>query len=372
MDNELKYPIAKPDLSGNELKYVSKAVADGWVSSKGKFITDFESNFSQYVGRDFGVSTSNGTTALHLAIRALGIGKGDKVIVPDLTFAAPANAVLYEGAVPVFIDSSADYWNIDPDLIEEKIDNRTRAIIAVHLYGHSCDMDPIMKIAEKNNLMVIEDCAEAPGAKYKGRQVGTFGVVSCYSFYGNKIITTGEGGMCLSNDENLAMRMRILRDHGMSAEKRYWHDEVGYNYRMTNLQAALGVAQLQRMPEFIEKRRDIASWYGGFLSKKAGITNHPEMPWSTNAYWLYSILVKERGENERDDLMTKLKRDGVESRPFFYPLDTMPPYQNFVDSQTFTVSADLSSRGMNLPTYTGLNKEDIRYICNKILENTDN
>ena len=244
-------PIAEPLLEEEELNNVMEAVKSGWISSKGKFIPEFEENFARYCGVKHSVATSNGTVALHLALATLGIKEGDEVIVPTLTFIATANAVRYTGAKPVFVDSNPDYWCIDPEKIEGAITPKTRAIIPVHLYGHPCDMEAIMAVAKKHDLYVIEDAAEAHGAEHKGRKVGSFGDIACFSFYGNKIITTGEGGMCLTDDEILAERMRILRDHGMNPGKRYWHDIVGFNYRMTNMQAAIGVAQLEKIDRVI-------------------------------------------------------------------------------------------------------------------------
>ena len=352
-------PIAEPSFGEEELKNVIEAVKSGWISSKGKFIEEFERNFSNYCGRKYGVATSNGTVALHLALKALGIGKGDEVIVPDLTFIAVANAVTYCNAKPVFVDSHPDYWCINPEKIEEKIAPRTKAIIPVHLYGHPCDMDPIMKIAEEHDLYVIEDAAEAHGAEYKGKKVGSFGDISCFSFYGNKIITTGEGGMCLTNNEDLAKNMRILRDHGMTLNKRYWYDIVGFNYRMTNLQAAVGVAQLKKLDRFVEKKRQIARWYSEGLKdleEKELITLSPEIPWAKCVYWMYSILVEDEFGMSRDDLMKKVEENGIDTRPFFYPMHVMPPCRNKED---FPVAEELSRKGINLPSGVKIEKNDI-------------
>ncbi|MBC7334373.1 MAG: DegT/DnrJ/EryC1/StrS aminotransferase family protein, partial [Actinobacteria bacterium] len=254
-------PVLEPSIGKEEIRSVLKAVKSGWVSSKGEFIEKFEKKFADYHRVKEAVSTSNGTTALHLALKSLGIEKNDEVIVPVLTFAATANAVIYCNAKPVFVDIHPKYWCIDPQKIEEKITEKTRAIIPVHLYGHPCDMDWITDIAEDHGLYVVEDAAESHGAEYKGKKVGTFGDIACFSFYGNKIITTGEGGMCITNNEELAKEMRILRDHGMRPDKKYWHDKIGFNYRMTNLQAALGIVQLKKLDKFINKKRKIAKIY---------------------------------------------------------------------------------------------------------------
>lgn len=246
--------LAQPHLTGNEYKYLIDAFLSTWISSAGKYITQFEESFSDYCGVKFGVAVSNGTTALHLALAALEIGEGDEVIVPDITFAATINAVIYTGATPVIVDIEEDSWCIDPDEIEKAITSKTKAIIPVHIYGQPCDMGRICDIAIKNNLYIVEDCAEAHGAAWNGQKVGSFGTISCFSFFGNKVITTGEGGMCITNDEQLNEKMRILRDHGMSKSRRYYHEILGFNYRMTNLQAAIGVAQVERIEDILEWR----------------------------------------------------------------------------------------------------------------------
>ena len=358
-----KIPVAEPEIGEEELKNVIEAVKSGWVSSKGPFIEEFERRFSSYIGVKHGVATSNGTTALHLALAALGIGRGDKVLIPSLTFIAVANAVTYTGAEPIFIDSHPEYWCMDPSKIEEKIDAQTKIIIVVHLYGHPCEMDEIMRIAEKYNLHVIEDCAEAHGAEYKGKKVGSFGIINCFSFYGNKIITTGEGGMCVTNDEELAEKMRMLRDHGMSPQKKYWHEVIGFNYRMTNLQAAIGVAQLNKLDKFVEKKRKIAKIYNSYFRNSKGITLPPEMPWAKNVYWMYSVLVKNKFGINRDQLIEKLAKSGIESRPFFYPIHTMPPYKR---NEKHVSAETISKEGINLPSSVKLSNEDLEKIVSVI------
>jgi len=358
-------PIAEPSIGKEELNNVIDAVKSGWISSKGEFIINFEKNFAKYCNVKYGIAVSNGTVALHLALAALGIKKGDEVIVPTLTFIATANAVRYCNAKPVFVDSHPDYWCIDPEKIEEKITNNTKAIIPVHLYGHPCDMDAINDIAHDHNLYVIEDAAEAHGAEYKGKKVGSLGDISCFSFFGNKIITTGEGGICLTNNEELAEKMRILRDHGMTPNKRYWYDVIGFNYRMTNLQAAIGVAQIEKLDKFIEKKREIAKIYNSELKDIDGIILPPEMKWAKNVYWMYSILIENKFRINRDELMKKLEEDGIETRPFFYPIHTMPPYKN---DENFPVAEKLSKEGINLPASVKLKTESIKKITKKIKE----
>ena len=356
-------PIAEPLLGKEELRNATQAIKSGWVSSKGKFITEFEEGFARFCGVKYGVATANGTVALHLALVALRIGKGDEVIVPALTFVATASAVTYTGARVVFVDSHPDYWCIDPERIERKITKRTKAIIPVHLYGHPCDMDPIMDIAKRHSLYVIEDAAEAHGAEYKGRKVGSFGDINCFSFYGNKNITTGEGGMCLTNDEKLTQRMKILRDHGMNPDKSYWHDIVGFNYRMTNMQAAIGVAQVNRLDEFVIRKKEIAKIYNSLLKNVNGVTLPLEMPWAKSVYWMYSILTTE----DRDDLMKQLQAQGIETRPFFYPLHLLPPYKS---DEELPVATKLSVSGISLPSGVTLREEDVRKVgqaINKII-----
>lgn len=359
-------PVSEPEIGIEELAKVKDAVQSGWVSSKGDYINQFEQNFADFCGRRFGLSTSNGTAALHLAIKSLGIGKDDEVIVPNLTFIAVANAVNYCGAKPIFIDSHRSYWNIDPAKIEEKITDKTKAIVAVHSYGHPCDMEPILKIARDRGLFVVEDGAEAHGARYKGKVVGSFGDVSAFSFYGNKIVTTGEGGMCLTNDKEIFERMSTLRDHGMSKNKKYWHDTVGFNYRMTNLQAAIGTAQLAKIDEFIRRRRTVLSQYTRYmrpLFENGLIEFRIDMPWADPVCWMFSILVDKQNPTERDRLISILRLRGIDSRPLFYPIAEMPPYKN---AGKYPISEDLSQRGISLPTSVKLTEEKIERIVDVV------
>ncbi len=356
-------PVAEPYLGKRELEYVTECIKSGWISSIGKYVTKFEEEFSKFCGVKYGVATSNGTTALHLALVTLGIGKGDEVIVPTLTFVAVANAVTYTGAKPVFVDSEPATWNIDPKKIEKAITKRTRAIIPVHLYGHPANMDPIMDIAKKHHLFVIEDAAEAHGALYKGKKVGSFGDMSCFSFYGNKIITTGEGGMVLTNSAKLNKRLRFLKDHGMSKTRRYYHPEIGFNYRLTNIQSALGLAQLERIDEIVAKKRKDASLYNKLLGGIKGVILPPEEAWARNVYWMYSILIDEKFGLSRDELMTRLREKGIDTRPFFIPMHQLPPYKC---KGNFPVADRLSSQGINLPSSAKLKKKEIKYICETI------
>jgi len=359
-------PVAEPTLADEELKNVVDAVKSGWISSKGKYVSMFEEEFAKYIGVKYGVSTSNGTAALHLALSAIDVKKGDEVIVPTLTFVATANAVIYCNAKPVFVDSHPEYWCMDPEKIEEKITKNTKAIVLVHLYGHPADMDAIMDMAVDHDLYVIEDAAEAHGAEYKGKKVGGIGDIGCFSFYGNKIITTGEGGMCVTNNEELAEKMNLLKNHGMDPQKRYWYNTMGYNYRMTNLQAAVGVAQLSKIEKFIEIKRKNAELYNFLLEGIDGITLPPEMPWAKNVYWMYSILIDEEEFGiDRDKLMKELEKEGIETRPFFYPMHILPPH---LRNEKYPVAEFLSKRGINLPSAVTLKREEVEYICQKIKE----
>lgn len=359
-------PVAEPSLSEEELKNVVEVVKSGWISSKGEYVTKFEKEFAKFIGTRYSQSTSSGTTALHLALKAIGIKKGDEVIVPTLTFIATANVVLYCNAKPVFVDSHPEYWCIDPEKIEKKITQRTKAIVPVHLYGHPCDMDPIMDLAKAHDLYVIEDAAEAHGAEYKGKKVGSIGDIGCFSFYGNKIITTGEGGMCTTNNEDLAKKIELLKNHGMNPQRRYWHEVVGFNYRMTNLQAAVGLAQLRKIDKFIETKRKNARFYNSLLQDIKGITLPPEMSWAKNVYWMYSILIENYDDRNRDTLLENLLEKGVETRPFFYPIHTMPIYKQ---SGEFSIAEKLSQEGLNLPSGVTLQKADIEYIS-EIIKST--
>jgi len=362
----IKIPIAEPDLSNEELKNVIDAVKSGWISSQGEYVSKFEREFAEYCGAKYGISTFNGTTALHLALKAIGVENGDEVIVPDLTFIATANTVKYCNAKPVFVDSHPEYWCMDPEEIEKRITKKTKAIIPVHLYGHPCDMDAIIDIARNHDIYVIEDAAEAHGAEYKGKRVGSMGDIGCFSFYGNKIVTTGEGGMCTTNNEELAEKMNLLKNHGMDPERRYWYNTIGYNYRMTNLQAAVGVAQLNKIEKFIEIKRKNAELYNSLLEGIDGMTPPPEMPWAKNVYWMYSVLIdEEKFGIDRDKLMKELEKEGIETRPFFYPMHTLPPH---LRNEKYPVAEFLSKRGINLPSAVTLKREEVEYICQKIKE----
>ncbi len=355
-------PIAKPDLKGNEKKYLTECIDSTWISSAGKFIEQFENKFAEFSGTKYAASCCNGTMALHLALLAINIQPGDEVIVPNLTFAATANAVLYCNAKPVLVDIDKETWNIDPEKIEQAITPKTKAIIPVHLYGNPCDMDKIMEIANNHSLFVIEDSAEAHGAKYKNKKVGSIGHIGCFSFYGNKIVSTGEGGICTSNNKELIDRINVLKNHGMTKERRYWHNEVGYNYRMTNMQAAVGLAQLETINTFIERRRKVENLYRELLKDVEGIKIQKTHDNAEQIPWMFSIVL-DNFKLSRDELIDKLEQAGIETRKTFFPLNEMPPY--YTDSQ-FPNSDLISKNGISLPTYAELTEEEIILICDTI------
>lgn len=360
-------PVAEPNINGNEKKYVLDCLSSTWISSKGEYITRFENGFAKFIGTKYAIATSNGTTALHLALLALGIGKGDEVIVPDLTFVASANTVAYTGAKPIFVDVDRTTWNIDPQKIEKSITSKTRAIMVVHLYGNPADMEKIKSISQKHNLFIIEDAAEAHGAQIKIRnkwnKVGSIGHIGCFSFYGNKIITTGEGGIIVTNSKKYAEKMKILRDHGQDPKRRYYHRIIGYNYRMTNIQAAIGVAQLENIEAFIAKKIWIAKIYSLLLTNREGITLPPQVSWAKNVYWMYSVLINKPYSLSRDKLMSILLHHGIETRPFFYPITFLPPYKLKTNNSN---TSYISKHGINLPSSVTLKEEQIYYICDII------
>lgn len=363
---KIKYPVYVPYLKGNEQKYVHECLTSTWISSKGSFIPKFEKSFAEFTGSKYATVVSNGTVAIHDALVALGIKPGDEVIVPTFTYIASVNPVRYVGATPVFVDSRPDTWQLDPDEISKKVTARTKAIIAVHLYGYSCDMESIVGIAKEHNLRVVEDCAEAFGTEYKGKHVGTFGDIATFSFFGNKTITTGEGGMVVTNDPTLFKRAVHYKGQAVDDHREYWHDDIGYNYRMTNVCAAIGLAQMEQARDIIRKKTEIARWYRTYL-KDLNLTMPPEDPDIFNTYWLFTIMVKHPGE--RDLLRKFLSERGIETRPTFHPAHTMPMY---LGNDKYPVAESLSRRGINLPSYPALTKKDVYYIAQNIIDFYEN
>jgi perosamine synthetase len=360
----MRYPIAAPDLSGNELAYVTDCLKSTWISSAGRYVTEFEERVAARSACKHGVSVCNGTAALHLALLALDLGPGDEVIVPTLTFVATANAVTYCGARPVFADCDPDTWCLDPASVERMISPRTRGILCVHLYGHPCNMDALTGIARAHGLWLIEDAAEAIGAQYRDRPVGGFGAAGTFSFFGNKTLTTGEGGMVVTGSDELAARMRLLRGQGMDPDQRYWHTVVGYNYRLTNVAAAIGTAQIERLDQHIAHRRQVADWYQQRLSSVRALTLPVEHSDVQHGWWMYSLLL-DRAER-RSELMASLLGRGIETRPFFYPIHHFPMYEQHPSDNGCPVACAVSARGVTLPTASYLRESDIDFIAEQV------
>ncbi len=355
-------PVCEPTLSGNELMYVSDTLKTGWISSAGKYIQEFEEKFSAYCGANYGVSCANGTLAIHLALLAIGIKEGDEVILPSFTMIGSCNPIVQIGAKPVFIDSELQTWNIDPAKIEEKITSKTKAVMVVHTYGHPVDMDAVLSVARKHNLIVIEDAAEAHGAEYKGKRAGSLGDIACFSFYANKIITTGEGGMVITNNEKWAERAKKLRNH-FFGEPRFLHQEVGYNYRLTNLQAAIGLAQLERIGEYVESRRKNAQLYNSLLKNIPGIILPPEASWAKNVYWMYGLLVDNDFPLTMPRLREELQKKGVETRTFFIGMHKQPAYAHLGVNGHYPNAEYLEKNGFYLPSSSHLTEEQIHYVA---------
>jgi perosamine synthetase len=359
-----KIPVYQPSLNGNEKKYVNECLDSTWISSKGKFVNEFENAFAGYVGVKHATTVCNGTVAIHLALLALGIGDGDEVIVPTLTYIASVNTIAYTGATPVFVDSLIETWQIDPSDVIKKITPKTKAIMAVHLYGHPCDMDSLVAICKEYNLFLIEDCAEAIGTMYKGKHVGTFGDISTFSFFGNKTITTGEGGMVITNDDTLYDRSVHFKGQGLAKHRQYWHDVIGYNYRMTNICAAIGLAQLENIEQVLVNKKRVADTYRNCLEKTSIIFHNQIGDDIYHSYWMCSILTTDA--KQRELLRAHLEKEGIETRPLFYPVHTMPMYST--QYQRHPIAENLGWRGLNLPSYPGLKTEEIEFICEKIKE----
>ncbi|WP_339695184.1 DegT/DnrJ/EryC1/StrS aminotransferase family protein [uncultured Roseivirga sp.] len=353
----MNIPIYKPSLRGNESRYVNECLDSTWISSKGDFISRFEMAFSNYTGIQFASTVCNGTVALHLAMLALDIKQGDEIIVPTLTYVASVNAIKYVGAEPIFVDSNRETWQIDVNDVEERITSKTKAIMAVHLYGHPCDMKQLSLIAKRHGLYLIEDCAEAIGSFIADKHVGTFSDISTFSFFGNKTITTGEGGMVCTNDPVLFKKIYKFKNQGLHESQEYWHDVIGYNYRMTNLSAAIGLAQMERIGEILAKKREIFFQYVNRLAGK--VLFHNELNGFTHSYWMCSVLMESKAQ--RNQIRAVLKENGIETRPLFPLVHLMPMYSSC--TETFQNAEYLSDRGLNLPSYPDLSESQVDKIC---------
>ena len=360
-------PVCETRLDGNELRYLTECITSNWISSAGPFVGRFEEAFASAAGCTRAVSCSSGTAALHLVLAALGLKAGDEIVVPAFTMIATANAVAYTGATPVFADSDPVTWNVTAATLEPKITPRSRAIIVVHTYGHPADMDPIRELADRRGLFLLEDAAEAHGAVYRGKPVGSLGDAATFSFYGNKIVTTGEGGMITTNDERLARLVRRLRDHAFSPDRHFWHTYLGYNYRMTNLQAAVGLAQVERLGDLVEARRENRRRYEARLKGVPGLTLPGESPGVTNVFWMYGILVEDGFGPTRDQLRIALASRGIETRTFFIPMHLQPLYRKAHAGERYPVAEELCRKGMYLPSGPALSERDIDLVAGEIL-----
>ena len=357
-------PVMEPDLSGNEREYLLDAFDSGWISSKGKYVDLFEERFASYHDVEYALAVSNGTVALHLSLVSLGIGHGDEVIVPNLTFASSVNTIIHAGATPVLADVDKDTFNIDPNEIESLITERTKAIMVVHLYGNPCDMEAISFLADKHNLHIIEDSAEGLGSRIDDRLTGTFGNIGTFSFFGNKTITTGEGGAILFRDKKVYEHAKTLRDHGMSPSRRYWHEYIGYNYRLTNLQAAIGYAQMERLEELLERKQKLFNRYRKGLEHEDFVSFQKEEVTHTSSYWLITLIFQ---NTDMQKLSSFLREKGIDTRPSFYPIHTMPPYKHLTE-RPFPNSDYISNYGLSLPSFPSLTDEDVEYVVDSILK----
>lgn len=363
-------PVNEPLLGARELEYVSECIRTGWVSSAGRFIEAFEEGWAAYCGMKYGVAVSNGTAALQVAVACLDLRPGDQVIMPTFTIISCAQAVTYNGGVPVLMDSEPDTWCMDVSRIEARLTPRTRAIMAVHIYGHPVDMQPIWELASRHHLVVIEDAAEAHGADYRGKKCGGLGDLSCFSFYANKIITTGEGGMVLTNDAAHAATARRLRDLCFRPERRFYHTQLGHNFRLTNMQAALGLAQMERVDELVARKRWIGQTYTQRLRDIPGLQLPVEKPWAKNVYWMYGIVVDEGTGMDATELARRLQAGGVQTRPFFLGMHEQPVFleRGLFQGERYPVAERLARQGLYLPTGLSLTEEQIDRVCSAVSE----
>ena len=360
--------VNEPKLDGNEKKYINECIDTGWISSEGPFVTRFEENFAEYIGHTDGIAVCNGTAALEVALFAANVKEGDEVILPSFTIISCVAAILRLKAVPVLVDCDSDTWCMDTNLIEEKITDKTKVIMPVHIYGHAVDMDPVMELASKHNLIVIEDAAEVHGAEYKGNKLGSIGHLSTFSFYPNKLITTGEGGMVLTSDKTMAERARSYRNLCFKPEDRFLHTELGYNFRMTNLQAALGVAQLERIDEVVEFKREMGQYYISKLKEIKGIKTQIEKNWAKQVYWMYCIELDPSLGIDAKYVMNKLREKKIGNRPFFRGMHDQPVFNNmglFV-GEKYPVTDNAYKYGLYLPSGMTITKEQIDTVVTEL------
>ncbi len=363
----MSIPVSKPYIPENAYRYLKECLDTGWLSSQGPFVERFEDAFAKYHTMRHAISTTSGTTAIHLALAAAGITDCDEVIVPAFTMIAPVFAILYTSATPVLIDSDIDTWTINTKLIEKKITKKTKAIIAVHIYGHPVDMSPVHALAKKYNLIVIEDAAEGLGALYKNKKAGTLSDIGCFSFYANKLITTGEGGMVVTNNDDYAKKIRSLKDMAHSSEKRFVHTELAYNYRFTNLQAAVGLAYLEKIDEYNEKKRSVARHYSELLKENSLITCPVEKSWAQSSFWMYGILIDTKRISKLK-FMKLLSEKGIETRDFFISMHRQPALidRGLFHREKYPVADKIAEQGLYLPSGPNIQPEEIEYICDTI------
>lgn len=355
-------PVSEPRLGNREIEYVTDALRRGWVSPKGNYVSEFEDAFASIVGTEYAFATSTGTAALHLSLVAGGVGAGDEVVVPDLTWIACANVVRYVGATPVFADVDPETYTLDPESVRACLSEDTAAIMPVHIFGQPCEMGAILDIADERDLLVLEDAAEAHGASYGGEQVGSVGDIGCFSFYGNKIITTGQGGMITTDDDQIADQIRLFRRDGMSTERKYYHTVVGYNYRLTNIQAAIGVGQIERLSDILDDKRRVARTYRHCLDHNA-VRFQSDPEWGESVHWMIAPIFE--SVRQRDTVQEALRLADIETRPFFHPLHKQPPYKQV--SASCPVTSDLVRRGLILPSGPGLDEDTIARICDEVV-----
>lgn len=368
-----RIPISEPYITKEDVEFVARVLSEAQVSGRAPIVEEFEQKFKEYLRVRYAIACSSGTAALHLAVKALGLSTGEEVIAPAFTMMSPIFAILYVGAKPTLVDVDPNYWVMDVSKLEKKITNKTKAIMVVHTYGNPVDMNPIMDIARSHGLYVIEDAAEALGASYYGVKVGSLGDLACFSFFANKLITCGEGGMVVTNDSELYERLYSLRDLCFGRRHKFLHDDVGYNYRMSALQAALGLSQLGRIEKHYSMARKVAETYRKFLQDLDDVMIHEEPPWGKGSYWMFSVVLKDDRNypSRRDRVMEKLKEYGVETRPFFVPVHKQPPCMSMYRGERYSVSEWLSDRGLNLPSSLTLQEEEIQHICEKFKEAID-
>lgn len=362
---DILIPVSVPYLGTREIQYVTEALQEREISGNhGKFLPQFERKFAEYCGCAYGIATSSGTTALHLALASVGIGPAHEVLVSALTNMATFFAVLYQGATPIPVDVEEDTWNLNPALLEKLVTSKTRAILVVHLYGHPVDMDPVLEFARRHHLLVIEDAAQAHGALYKGSKAGSLGQVGCFSFYANKIITTGEGGMITTSDPSVAARARSLGSLAYGVTQRFMHADVGFNYRMTNLQASLGCAQLERINELIENKRRVARLYTKQLSGWPELQLPVEKPYARNVFWMYHVVLRGFSRDERDAVIRDLSERGIETRPAFIPYNLQEIFlqKNITRSDACPVANRIAASGLYLPSSPSLTENEVQYV----------